>query len=75
MLFRELISIAPAVRYTCFVRNYNDFEQWYPSKRYENMNQLDQVGYELKKSNVSILGRRIYRAQPTAYNYMNVYLY
>lgn len=75
MQFRELVSVAPTVHFTCFVYKDYGFMQWFPSKFAKGMNQLDQLGSELKKSQVPILDKRIYRVQPTAHNYMNVYLY
>lgn len=75
MHFRELVSVAPAVRFTCFVYMDGAFRQWFPSKFAKGMNQLDQIGSELKKAQVPILDNRIYRVQPTEHNYMNVYLY
>lgn len=75
MQFRDLVTVAPAVHFTCFVYKHGDFLQWYPKRFANGMNYLDQLGCELKKSKESVLDMHVYRVQPTAHNYLNVYLY
>lgn len=75
MKFRELLSVAPHVHFTCFTYDSGKFHQWEPARFAKGMNQLDQLGSELIKSKENVVTMRVYRVQPTANNYVNVYLY
>lgn len=75
MYFRDLVAVALSVHFTCFVYEHGSFRQWYPKTFRKGVNDLDQLGDELKKTKASVLNKQVYRVQPTANNYMNVYLY
>lgn len=75
MKFRSLLSVAPHVHFTCFTYDSGNFKQWEPTRFAKGMNRLDQLGSELIKSKESVVSMRVYRVQPTANNYLNVYLY
>jgi hypothetical protein len=77
MQFSELVSVAPHVHFTCFIYDNGKFRQWEPTKvrKQKGITYMDQLGSALIESKANVLTMRVYRVQPTANNYMNVYLY
>ena len=75
MKFRDLLSVAPHVHFSCFIYDSGKFKQWTPTRYGKGMNQLDQLGSELIKSDADVVRMQVYSVQPTANNYMNVHLY
>lgn len=76
MQFRELARAGELVNFTCFVWKSGKFRQWYPVRRKTTeTHNLDQTGAQLIAANVPILHLRVHSFVPTAYNYVNVYLW
>ena len=75
MKFNALVSVAPSVHFTCFVWDCGKFRQWYPKGYIKGVTSLDQIGTQLRTLKADCLDMRVHSVEPTAYNYMNVYLY
>lgn len=75
MKFVELVAAAKSVHYTCFTWQDGKFRQYVPDHYVKGVTQLDQTGMAILKSYKELLDMEVNSFQPTAYNYMNVYLY
>lgn len=75
MKFLNLVEIAKYVHFTCFTWQYGRFRQWYPKVHLTDEIKDDQTGNYLLQNGFDILSLRVHHIEPTAFNYMNVYLY
>lgn len=75
MNFSAIVDVAPNVHYTCFVWDMGKFRQWFPKNYIKGVTALDQAGTQLRALRADVLDKHVHSIEPTAYNYMNVYLY
>lgn len=75
MHFRDIAELGRFVRFTCFVWSAGKFRQWVPRKLGQGVKKLDQTGEQLINMDAKVLDMRVHNIMPTAYNFMNVYLY
>ena len=75
MTLSDLISVCGFVNITCYVWRDGKFHQWEPKYYTHGLHKYDQTGKQLRDMKAPILEMRVHNVLPTAYNFMNVYLY